>query len=347
MMNRKSHSAFTLVELLVVIAIIGVLVALLLPAVNSAREAARRTACSNNLRQIGLALVNHHDTFGRFPQGLYSVRPEDVGGNKAALDGHQYEQDGLGWASRLLPYIEEQGLYDRIQTASTQIAGVDDPWDPGTMAKAFADSRKLVPGGEQVISTFLCPSSGLPRIAPTNRGRQVRTTGYGTSSYKGSRGFCDRGVFVRPSELALGQICRTEVNGTVVDIRNPATTRFAFRIRDVKDGTSKTIFVGESAYADGVRVWPIWMGGSNQDEETLFKTEAAQPINCNISNPSFPLSPLEENRLAGNDCALSWHPDGAQFVFGDGSVRLIPESIDGRTYELLGDRKDGAVFELF
>ena len=347
MMKPSSRSGFTLVELLVVIAIIGVLVSLLLPAVNSAREAARRTACSNNMRQIGLAIVNHHESFQSFPQGLYGVRPKDVGGNRAAMDGHPYEQDGLGWATKLLPYLEEQAIYDRIRSASSVIADVNNAWDPGTMSKAFADGKQLVPGGDRVIATFLCPSVSLPSHGPTNRGRQVRSTGYATAHYKGSRGFCDRGVFVRPSELALGQICRTEVGGQAVDIRNPATTRFAFRVRDVKDGMSKTIFVGESAYSEGTKHWPIWMGGSNQDEETLFKTESFQPINCNISNPAFPMSDPEINRMAGNDCALSWHPGGAQFVFGDGSVRMISESIDGRTYEVLGDRKDGSIMELF
>src|SRR5215213_4999982 len=96
-MTPRKHSGFTLVELLVVIAIIGVLVALLLPAVQAAREAARRTTCTNNLKQITLALLNYHDARGQFPLGAYSAVEED----------HPAEEDGLGWATQILPQLEE------------------------------------------------------------------------------------------------------------------------------------------------------------------------------------------------------------------------------------------------
>jgi prepilin-type N-terminal cleavage/methylation domain-containing protein len=339
MKTQTGRDGFTLVELLVVIAIIGVLVSLLLPAVNSAREAARRTACSNNLRQIGLAFINYESAHGAYPQGLYSH----------PVDGHAYEQDGLGWCSKLLPYLEEQAIYDLIGTAPGVVIDVRAPWDPGTFAKAYADGKKIVPGGDRRIATFTCPSVSSPEVAPVHAsGLPLPSSGYATAHYKGSRGFCDRGVFIRPSEIAAGQVCLTEIGGRAVQVTNRASKRFAIRLRDVKDGTTKTIYAGESAYYDSESRWPIWLGGAKQDEQTLFKTESFSPINCNISNPSFPMSPQALDQLASNDCALSWHPGGAQFVFGDASVRFIHEGIDGRTYELLGDRKDGSVLpELF
>ena len=147
--------------------------------------------------------------------------------------------------------------------------------------------------------------------------------------------------------MSVGQVCQTEVGGNAVQVTTPKRKRFGLRVRDIKDGMSKTIFAAESAYYDSVQRWPIWLGGARQDEQTLFKTESFSPINCNISNPSFPMTDQALDALATNDCALSWHPGGCQFVFGDASVRLINESIDGRTYELLGDRADGMVIEPF
>src|SRR5688572_18250232 len=101
---RNRRSAFTLVELLVVIAIIGILVAMLLPAIQAAREAARRTSCVNNLKQIALALLNYHEAHGQFPLGAYAAVQEDA----------RAEEDGLGWVTRVLPQLEEQPLFDRI-----------------------------------------------------------------------------------------------------------------------------------------------------------------------------------------------------------------------------------------
>src|ERR1051326_1089898 len=102
MVTESKKRSFTLVELLVVIAIIGLLVALLLPAIQSAREAARRTGCTNNLKQIALALLNYHDVHQQFPLGSYSAVQED----------HPAEEDGLGWATQILPQLEEQPIYD-------------------------------------------------------------------------------------------------------------------------------------------------------------------------------------------------------------------------------------------
>jgi prepilin-type N-terminal cleavage/methylation domain-containing protein/prepilin-type processing-associated H-X9-DG protein len=142
---RRFAAAFTMVELLVVIAIIGVLVALLLPAVQAVREASRRMQCQNNLRQIGIALHNYHAAFRKFPPGGIEVRPETPGGKQFA------------WSAFVLPYIEAPAAFEQID--------FDYPFDHPVNAEVAATP----------IETYLCPST--PRGSPLNRGRGA--TDYG------------------------------------------------------------------------------------------------------------------------------------------------------------------------
>jgi prepilin-type N-terminal cleavage/methylation domain-containing protein len=349
----RHRGGFTLVELLVVIAIIGILVALLLPAIQAARESARRAQCQNNLKQIGLALLNYHDGRKQFPRGAYT-HPKD---------GHSFDQDGLGWATKLLPSLEESAVYDRL--VNNDVPGYQgDPWrekDPANMGGIFrvANSGGLRPiaGGDSVLSMFVCPSAELPSHVPDLSywglgTTPTRGTGYATSHYKASRGPCDRGMFWRTAEgLRTGGGCALfDVNGDgTLDtpVKKPYT-RIA--ITDVLDGTSKTIAVGEAAYVaaeDNFDMFPMWMGTFTEDGSVLFKPENV--INCNIGGlRSFPMT--QEQALlflpAGNatdDCAFSWHSGGAFFGFVDGSVHFLTENLSLRVFWLLGDRFDQEV----
>lgn len=337
---------FTLVELLVVIAIIGILVALLLPAVQAAREAARRTLCSNNVKQICLALLNHHDSFGEFPRGAYTA---ETGARR---------EDGLGWATKTLPYIEEQAVYDTLVNNDIVFGSFDfrgNPWQPNIFAAAGASGKLPLKGGDAQISIFHCPSTELPDLIPDEsffgKSGQRPNFGHAVSHYKGSRGYCDRGMFLRAEEMRANGVCSNiDINGDQVlnssdDIVKKPYSRI--RITDVQDGTSKTISVGESAYAVAVKSFPTWLGTYAEDGAILFKTEDV--INCNLGGPRpFPLTATDAEKLPANesdidDCTYSWHLGGVYFGFVDGSVHFLSEDVDLRIFALLGDRLDGVV----
>jgi prepilin-type N-terminal cleavage/methylation domain-containing protein len=333
---------FTLVELLVVIAIIGILVALLLPAIQAAREAARRAQCQNNVKQITLALLGYHDSAKQFPQGAYTAAHPEPNWN-------DNKEDGLGWATKILPYLEEGAVSDRIVNNGIVSGGVDyngKPWQPGIFKAAFFAGNSPIPGGDTSIGTFLCPSVDLPTTVPSaeyfgGTGTSLNT-GYATAHYKASRGYCDRGMFLRKQEALLVANCSDfdfDGDGTPDVIRKDRVTRI--RIQDVLDGTSKTISIGEAAYFANAATFPIWMGTLIDDGSILFKTH--NPINCNISGvKTFPLSQAQSDQLIGDDdCSFSWHQNGAFFGFVDGSVHFLTENIEVRTFALLGDRLDG------
>lgn len=340
----RPGTAFTLVELLVVIAIIGILVALLLPAVQAAREAARRTSCTVNLKQVGLALLNYHGVYQQFPLGAYTA---ETGPRR---------EDGLGWASRILPQIEQQPVHDQLVNNGIAFNGIEfdgNPWQPNIFVSADLTGLLPIAGGEKQISTYICPSVELPTLVPDggfygNSPTQARNFGHATSHYKGSRGFCDRGMFLRGSEMRSVDTCFGDVDGDGVDEVFEKKPYSRIRIADVTDGTSKTIIVGEAAYTVRSVDFPMWLGtAAAEDGAILFKTR--DPINCGIGGrKSFPLTQNDIDRMVvpgdqEDDCTFSWHPGGCLFAFVDGSVRYLQDSLDPRVFWLLGDRYDGEI----
>ncbi|MBX3435325.1 MAG: DUF1559 domain-containing protein [Pirellulales bacterium] len=312
-MPRQSRrlAAFTLVELLVVIAIIGVLVALLLPAVQAAREATRRTSCFNNVRQFPLAALSYHDVHGAFPSGV-------AGGLVAR------QEEGYGWGVAILPYVEQKPLYDLIAP----------DWKEAPARRAYAATSKIVPGGEAQLALFRCPSSGLE---PTSIGTNlVFADGYGTSDYKACNGGIDLGIQDAAAALSLkdrGLYCTRR---ECLDSGNERVS-----IRHVTDGLTHTIAFGESAYypLNEPRKWPVWFGGVVEDESALFRTDDSNVINCGIYVKS-----VDGFAAALDDeCAFSWHDGGAVFGMADGVAKFIRETIDFRVYNSLGNKDDGQV----
>jgi prepilin-type N-terminal cleavage/methylation domain-containing protein len=336
---RQAPRAFTLVELLVVVAIIGVLVALLVPAVQAARESARRISCTNNIKQIALSLLSYHDQHGQFPTGVYG----DVNEKK------RKHEDGLGWASRILPNLEQQAIFDRIKNNGvTDFDG--DPWKPGIFKAAFDATKRPIGGGDTVLTMFRCPSSDLPTHLPDGDefvgAGPYPGSGYAVSDYKASRGPCDLGMFWRVQEGLKSGTCYSDINGDgVLDAINKDGGMSRIRMVDVTDGTTHTIALGEAAYVPSFQAFPMWLGSWKEDGTTLFKTE--YPVNCNIGGAGYPLSEVDSLRLPGgngtDDCTFSWHPGGAFFGFVDGSVHFLSEDLEVRTFMLLGNRIDGEV----
>lgn len=149
--KRRAKPGFTLVELLVVIAIIGILIALLLPAVQAAREAARRSQCTNNLKQIGLGLHNHHDTYGKLPPSYENFHPVNTGDIK------------WGWGTYILPFIEQQNLYDQLE--------------PNNQAGLTPNANN---GLQEILETYRCPSDPGPELNPhfKKSGQEMATSNY-------------------------------------------------------------------------------------------------------------------------------------------------------------------------
>lgn len=337
---QKNRNAFTLVELLVVIAIIGILVAMLLPAVQAARESARRAQCTSNLKQIALALLNYHDTFGEFPKGAYTA------------EGGSFTEDGLGWASRILPQLEEQAVHDQLVNNGIVYNTFNydgDPWQPYIFRSADRTDNLPIDAGTNIINVFRCPSVDLPEFVPGGSflgvGGQGLNFGHAVCHYKASRGYCDNGLFLRTSEALRSDSCSDDIDGDgqlEVTEKKPIKS---IAIKNILDGTSKTIMVGESAYVISIPDFPMWLGTYNEDGAVLFKTR--DTINCGIGGArAYPLSDFEiESMLTPpsqrDDCALSWHPSGAQFAYADGSVHFLSDSLEVRLFWLLGDRQDG------
>jgi len=315
-----SSAGFTLVELLVVIAIIGVLVALLLPAVQAAREAARRSSCSNNLKQFGIALQNHHDTFGTFPPGL----TDD-------------DTNNLGWGTYILPYMEQGNMYDRIS------ANIPQPQvllhKGGSHPNIDGWGQLLVTSHQaytkEVLKGFLCPSNALSDRDDDN---------YGASHYVGNGG--------SPVLAAGSYDCSNpkgdRQNGVLVsDAQNDTT--YAMGMNAVTDGTSSTFIVGEvgtslniTPTAKGDGRFPIWAGGNDdQGCDSTFNGSTIRLAGILLNTTSEPHNINRKVDDYSNNCFGSYHPAGAQFVFVDGHVSLIPNNIDIVVLSNLANRQDG------
>ncbi|MHB8865299.1 MAG: DUF1559 family PulG-like putative transporter [Pirellulaceae bacterium] len=332
---RLRRLAFTLVELLVVIAIIGVLVALLLPAVQAAREAARRMQCSNNLKQIGLALHNYHDTFKTFPDTYCGV-PDAW---NAAWAAGTYRGSVK---VRLLPFIEQQPIYDAINFAT------DTDWQVLPTNNQYIN-RQSIPG-------FRCPSSGDEMITPWG----LASDNYGSSggptpeSWEGSPSCpCNATQFYQPymSHPALN---KGYYNGNPAGpfTRNPSWSGMWYltSMGKITDGTTNTIVFGErlARCSDhGHNGWYI----SNNGEGMLT---TLIPINFDTCHPvGYTGDPLTGKTECNRQCTWntefgfrSKHPSGSQFAFADGSVHFLSQTIDMWLYQWMGAKDDQEVVRI-
>ncbi|MBA4032130.1 MAG: prepilin-type cleavage/methylation domain-containing protein [Planctomyces sp.] len=299
---HRTRAAFTLIELLVVIAIIAILIALLLPAVQQAREAARRTQCRNNLKQLGLALHNYHDITNRFPIGYLDTLTTNTA---AGQDG------GWSWQASILAQLDQTPLYNKI----------DFRYHPhGKVGIGTVQSNLDVVSTP--LAAFSCPSDLKPATrtmhAPANNGYIENIA---TSSYAGVLGAFDG----EPCESngASSSSITTRNNGLFV----PNTSR---QIRDITDGTSNVIAVGEVTWGPGAD------GGQSLNNTLYGSVTQAGGTNCANVAGGDTAGPFQHTRSTrkkmngpnGPERAFhSRHTGGAHFLFADGSVRFISENI--------------------
>ena len=308
---RRRIAAFTLVELLVVIAIIGVLVALLLPAVQAAREAARRSQCSNNLKQMALAMLNYEDTYKCLPPGRVGCD----GDASYQCNGYTTGAGTLGWSGFVctLPFLEQSTLANKIDYAPVPW-GVTGGWDNATNMEVVSARPKFIVCPSEIAKPFIDNS-------PT-AGKKTATGTYGLCG--GHQG---------------------PPNGSTIKHINTGVFlyRTCIRLADVTDGTSSQFLIGETKSSDGyvnnvagATAPNMWTTGSR----FITLRTTANPLNTrpNIGAQLDTTSGPPSNAAFG-----SLHPAGAQFSFVDGHVSMIMNAVNFVTYQRLSQRADGEV----
>ena len=311
--KRPPHSrGFTLIELLVVIAIIGVLIGLLLPAVQAAREAARRMQCTNNLKQIGLALHNYQNSVGVFPPGYSSLWKKDAGDQGTAEDdiGH-----GWGWAAMILPYMEQNNVYAAINFGLT-------------MTYQANDTAQLIR-----FNSYLCPSDNPKPLIPVRDEANANTIyTVASGNYVGMYG--------------TGEIGEAPGAGNGMFYRN---SRLSFS--DLRDGSSQILCVGERSHNLSYVTWTGraiggWLhktssfeGGTDQfaaePEESFTMILGPVGVKDGRRTPNDPEAHVEDY--------WSYHPGGINFLFADGSVRFIKNGINPTVWQALATRAGGEI----
>ena len=324
---RTRRDGFTLVELLVVIAIIGVLVALLLPAVQAAREAARRMQCGNHLKQLGLACHNYVDTYKRLPIGTMHNDPANI--VRAAWQGGDHRKGSM--LVKILPWMEQNTLFDSLDFSRDVVVQLD--------ALGFNTGGKRIP-------TYACPSDGTTAAQLTaDRQFYNYAKNIGNQNMSAQGGWCTRYPNNAAEPVQGGNLYGRGPHGH--GSRNDGInisgvfSRFSWsaKFADILDGTSNTILMGEIIPACGDHhrngwynpnsLWTATTGGIN------FNTCRWQNVPNNANN-------CNDYRVWMTSQAFkSDHPAGAQVVMCDGSTHFVSETINYFTLQRLGGRNDG------
>ncbi len=297
-MLKSVRRGFTLIELLVVIAIIAILIALLLPAVQQAREAARRSQCKNNLKQIGLAFHNYHDVFDTFPPGYVRTTVPAV-----AAGGAYW-----AWSASILPYIDQAPLYNQLNVGNNSLLDVT------------AATTTLLPLIQNGISAYKCPSDTAPQVnngAATGGAinRQINGNNVTTATYIGVN---------NSSSMSAARV--SAQSGVLFE-----NSKVGFRDLN-QDGTSNVVLVGERAWKVGTLVINsgVMFGiegttktrATDPSAETAATTESG--LVFGLGGGSIKINETNNRSRLGFSSA---HVGGTHFLMGDGAVRFISENI--------------------
>ena len=309
--SPRCRPASTLIELLVTIAVIGMLLALLLPAVGAAREAARRTQCKNNLKQLGLAMQSHVNTYRRYPSngwGYLWIGDPDRGTGK--------EQPG-GWIYNVLPYLEQDG-----------------PREVGSGLPVSEKARALSELMQTHVSTFVCPTRASARLLPNNTILIPRNADWvpkcAKTDYAVNEGDFITDTREGPSTLQEGDSGRYRWRDTS-RASGICYQRSEVRMAGVRDGLSQTYLIGEKyVNRDHYRTY-----GDPGHDQSMY-TGVDLDINRWVLAP-----PLRDERRTEERRFGSAHPGGCNFALCDGSVRSISYQIDAEVHRRLGNRRDG------
>lgn len=351
--SARTRRGFTLVELLVVIAIIGVLVALLLPAVQAAREAARRMSCQNNLKQIGLGCLNYESSKGSLP-------PSTQHGTMVGADGR-----GVGFQVLILPYVEQSGISSQVtamvKQREAQGKGTSDPFDAHEVYQLIGPK----------VDLLLCPTDDNPATEDVS-GTTLAGNPMGCS-YAGVQGSYAnrRGVSSCSPSITSGNDECIGSGAGIINYDGLMIQGTGVEIKSATDGLSNTILAGEKWYQ--MRAWPVggyWSsnptGGGGRDNTPpkgpapgfVFSgrnIRADVPINANhdvvgyysghVTGVHRPISGSGTPKTLGlmDSPFGSFHPGGANFVMGDGAVKFFSDGLDGATFRDMGSRNGDEV----
>ena len=335
-MRNAQRKAFTLIELLVVIAIIGVLIALLVPAVQKVRESAARLQCVNNLKQIGLALHAYHGVYQQFPSGYVD------GNTNSASTPDNDVGPGWGWASFILPYLEQGNVYNQInfkvgvgigvnvQVSQTQLPVFQCPSDNNQQNAIIYDSSFTNPIATVAHGNYVGCNGWVECFGNAGGNYQSSSDGGAAEDGDGAQtgtGWTGNGLFYRNSQIKINQ---------------------------VTDGLSNTIMVGERCATHSPSTWtgavtggrsPAWM--ATQPWTGPYTPPAAAPNTGNgtaydnadynealvLAHGNRSHTPNADHPNFDPDTFWSMHPGGANFLFGDGSVHFLTTNIDPSTYQ--------------
>ena len=335
---QPRRGGFTLIELLVVLSIIGILVGLLLPAVQAAREAARATDCMNRVRQLALATHMHHNTVGHFPPARYESRP----------DADPSAQCGLetpSWLARVMPFIEKGDLAEKwdfskrwhqhpleVRTAIPDIF-LCPSRRAGTRPIGTRDLRSSTSGGG---GTLPC---GCP-VAPRPSGYKDIDVEGALCDYAGNHGDLTPGAIGEPTDFYFGG----NGTGVIISVRPRCKNGYAIsavdkvRMASVFDGTSNTFLFGE-------KFVPLNRVAEFPEDSPAYDGDHL-PASTRLAGPGLRLAHSPTDVLADMFSFGSWHPSGVHFALVDGSVRVFDPHIDTKLLGSLANRRDARLVEL-